>query len=112
MSKFDDAVAKYVAEAKKLNLDVSTGLISTVAKGLGPVIYNADSELVSTSDKAEMDRVRDSFLVKKLGLAAGPELDKAIKEVTDKMGSSNRSKYRVLFYALLVKKFKKESVYA
>jgi len=41
-----------------------------------------------------------------------PELDKAIQKVCEAMGSSNRTKYRALFYALLVKAFSKESVYA
>jgi hypothetical protein len=52
-------------------------------------------------------------LKKKLGLSASDEeLDAAIKEVCEKMGSSNRNKYRALFYALLAVKFGKESVYA
>lgn len=50
--------------------------------------------------------------MKKLGLADGPELDEAIAEVMTQMGKSNRNKYRALVYALLAKKFKKESVYS
>jgi hypothetical protein len=58
-----------------------------------------------------MDRVKTNFLINKLGLTDGPELDAAIKEVCEAMGTSNRNKYRTLFYASLVKKFGKESVY-
>ena len=58
-----------------------------------------------------LDRVKANFLIKKLGLADGPALDAAIKEVCEAMGSANRNKYRALFYAALVKKFGKESVY-
>lgn len=111
MSKFDDAVNKYTAEAKKLNLGLSDEFITAVAKGLGPSIYNADAELVSSSDPEELKTVKQNFLIKKLGLEDGPELDTAINEVVETLGSSNRNKYRALFYALLAKKFNKESIY-
>lgn len=111
MSKFDDLMVKYHEEAAKLNLDIDTDLLTSVAKGLGPSIYNADSSLVSSSDPEELGRVKANFLIKKLGLADGPELDAAIDEVVLTFGSSNRNKHRVLFYYLLVKKLGKESVY-
>lgn len=111
MSKFDEAMASYVKEAESLKLNLSEELLTKVAKGLGPSIYNADSEKVSSSDPEELNRVKKNFLMGKLGLADGPELDSAIQEVVDQLGSSNRNKYRAIFYALLVKKFKKESVY-
>lgn len=44
MSKLDEKVAAYVAEAKKLNLGLDESLIHAVAKGLGPSIYKADAE--------------------------------------------------------------------
>lgn len=111
MSKFDEAVDKYSAENKRLNLGLSNDLIAAVAKGLGPSIYNADAECVSASDKTEVDRIKKNYLIKKLGLEDGAHLDEAIDEVVRKFGASNRKKYRPLFYALLAKKFKKESVY-
>lgn len=111
MSKFDEAIASYEAEVKELKLNVDSALLVAVAKGLGPSIYNADSEKVSSSDPDELDRVKKNFLIKKLGLSDGPALDQAIAEVVDQLGASNRNKYRAIFYALLVKKFKKEDVY-
>ncbi|MBL0100078.1 MAG: DUF2853 family protein [Saprospiraceae bacterium] len=48
---------------------------------------------------------------KKLGLTDGPDLDKGIKAAIDAIGSSNKNKYKAIFYYLLVKHFKKESVY-
>jgi hypothetical protein len=113
MSKFQEAVETYVGEMKKLGISgISEDLISAVAKGLGPSIYNTDSSKVSCSDDSELGRVKTNFLIKKLGLKDGPDLDAAIKEVCETMGSSNRNKYRAIFYALLVKKFGKESVYS
>jgi hypothetical protein len=112
MSKFDEKMEVFKKNNADLNLGLSESLIHGVAKSLGPSIYLADAELVSSSDKEELDRVKNNFLIKKLGLADGPELDAAIADTVDKMGSSNRNKYRVLFYALLAKKFGKESMFA
>lgn len=111
MSKFDEAVEKYAAEVKRLKLDIDHDFLVSVTKSLGPSIYNADSETVASSDAEELGRVRKNFLIGKLGLADTSKLDTAISEVVEKLGSSNRNKYRALFYALLIKKFKKESLY-
>ncbi len=111
MSKLDEKVAAYVAEAKKLKLDLDENLIASVTKGLGPSIYKADAETVAASDKAEIDRLKKNFLVNKLGLKDDAKLDAAIDEAMEAIGKSNKNKYRALVYALLVKKFKKESVY-
>jgi len=112
MSKLVEAIETYVAQSNELNLGLSEELITSVAKGLGPSIYNADSSKVSASDPEELARVRTNYLINKLGLSDGPELDAAIAEVMEKMGSSNRNKYRANVYALLCKKFGKESIYA
>lgn len=111
MSKFDDVLATYVAEAKKLGLSVDESLLEKVTKGLGPSIYNADSSKVSSSDPKELDRVKQNFLIKKLGLADDASLDKHIETVIDQLGRSNTNKHRALFYYLLVKATGKESVY-
>ncbi len=92
--------------------DIDTELLEAVTKGLGPAIYNADASLVSSSDKEELDRVRESFLKEKLGVdASDEECDAAIAEVMETLGSDNRRKMRVVVYYLLTKKFGKESVY-
>ncbi|WP_292654981.1 DUF2853 family protein [Nitratifractor sp.] len=113
MSKKDEKIALYQKTAADLKLGLDSELIAKVTNGLGPSIYNKDAETVSCSDASELARVRENFLKKKLGLTESDEkLDAAIKEVCEKMGSSNRNKYRALFYALLAKKYGKESVYA
>lgn len=111
MSQLEEKISIYVAEAKKLKLDLDENLIAAVTKGLGPSIYKADAETVAASDKAELDRLKTNFLIKKLGLKDDDKLDLAIEEVITAVGKSNRNKYRALIYALLVKKFKKESIY-
>lgn len=111
MSKLEEKISTYVAEAKKLNLDLSESLIAAVTKGLGPSIYNADAETIAATDKAEVERLKKNFLIGKLALPDNDKLDTAIDEAIEAIGKSNRNKYRALVYALLVKKFKKESVY-
>lgn len=112
MSKFDEAMDLYKASMTELGIAYDEALLTLVAKGLGPSIYLKDASLVSGGDAEEKARVKNNFLIKKLGLTDGPELDAAIDEAVNTMGTSNRSKHRAIFYYLLVKKFGKESIYA
>lgn len=111
MSKFEEVLDKYQAEVKKLGLKINSDLLTAVAKGLGPSLYRKDAETVSTSSPQELETIKKNFLIKKLGLKDDPKLDTALDEASEAMGRSNRNKYRAIFYALLVQKFKKESVY-
>jgi hypothetical protein len=112
MSQKEEKIALYIANAKELGLGLSDDLINKVTSGLGPSIYNADSETVACSQSDELGTIKNNFLIKKLGVDASDDLDSAIKLACEKMGSSNRNKYRALMYALLVVHFGKESVYA
>ena len=112
MSKRDELIVKYAADLKdKCGVKPDIDLLTKVTIGLGPSIYNADSSTVSGSDDKELATVKNNFLIKKLGLKASVDLDGAIDSVIEKYGRSNRNKYRVVIYYLLVKHFKKESVY-
>jgi hypothetical protein len=112
MSQRDDKIKAMIAEAKRLGLEISDDLITKVVIGLGPSIYKKASELVSCSQSKELETIRENFLKKKLGLTnSDKELNSAIKEVCKQLGTSNRVKKRVHFYALLTMKFNKESVY-
>lgn len=105
MSKFNELLLKYTEENQKLGLGLDEQLIESVAKDLGPSIYNEDSELVSCGDKSEIERIKSSFLIEKLGLADSPELDSAIEAACLLMGTSNKTKYRALLYSILVNRF-------
>ena len=61
------------------------------------------------SDPKELETVKQNFLMKKLGLEDGGYLDDAIALVAEKMGKTNRVKYRAIFYYLLVKELGQES---
>src|SRR5690606_31753582 len=112
MGKRDDLIAKYAADLKdKCGVKADMDLLTKVTIGLGPSIYNADAETVSGTDPNELATVKKNFLIKKLGLKDSADLDKAIDSVIEKYGRSNRNKFRAVIYYLLVKHFKKESVY-
>lgn len=112
MSARDELIVKYAADLKdKCGVNPDMDLLTKVTIGCGPSIYNDDSATVAGSQQAEMDTVKHNFLIKKLGLTDGPELDAAIDAVMEKYGRSNRNKYRVVIYYLLTTHFKKESVY-
>lgn len=113
MSKRDDLIAKYADDLqKKCGVKPDMKLLTAVTVGCGPSIYNPDACTVSAGDPKELDRVKKNFLIKKLGLADTPKLDEGIQAVIEQYGRSNRSKYRAVFYYLLVKQFRKGSVYA
>lgn len=111
MSKFDECIETYEKEFKKLKVKVDSKLLKAVAKGCGPSLYRADASKVSSSDPEELARVRKNFLIKKLGLKDTPKLDDGIKAVIATLGARNKNKYRAMFYYLLVKHFRKASVY-
>ncbi len=112
MSKRDELIAKYAADLKnKCGMKPDMDLLTKVTIGCGPSIYNADAATVSGSDASELATVKKNFLIKKLGLKDGTDLDKAIDKVMDTYGRSNRNKYRAVVYYMLTKHFGKESTY-
>lgn len=112
MSAREELITKYAADLKeKCGVEPNMDLLTKVTSGCGPSIYNADAATVAGSQQAELDTVKNNFLIKKLGLADGPELDAAIDAVMEQYGRSNRNKFRAVIYYLLTVHFKKESVY-
>ena len=112
MGKRDELIAKYADDLKnKCKMTPDMVLLTKVTIGCGPTIYNADSATVAASDSAELVRVKDNFLVKKLGLKDGPDLTAAINAVIETYGKSERNKYRAVVYYMLTKHFRKEAVY-
>jgi len=112
MGKRDELITKYAKDLKdKCGMDADMDLLKKVTIGCGPSIYNADASTVAASDPEELERVKNNFLIKKLGLKDGPKLDEGIKAVIDQYGKSGRNKHRAVVYYLLTKHFKKEAAY-
>jgi len=102
MTKTEEKIESYIASMEKLGISFEKDLFTKVAKGLGPALFNKDAESVSCSDAKEILTVKKNFLIKKHGLEDSEKLDNAITAVCEKMGTSNRNKYRAIFYYILV----------
>jgi hypothetical protein len=112
MGRRDDLIAQYAEDLRsKCGMDPDMDLLSKVTIGCGPAIYDADASTVAATQPGEIETVKTNFLMKKLGLPAGPDLDDAIAKAVATYGQSERNKYRAVVYYMLVKHFGKEGVY-
>lgn len=112
MGKRDDLIAQYADDLKnKCGMVPDMDLLTKVTIACGPAIYNADASTVAASQASELETVKNNFLIKKLGLADGPELMAGINAAIETYGKSERNKYRAVFYYLLTRHFGKEAVY-
>ena len=112
MGRRDELIARYADDlANKCGMTPDMDLLTKVTIGCGPTIYNADSSTVAATDPAELETVRNNFLIRKLGLPDSPALMDAIDAVIETYGRSERNKYRAVVYYMLTKHFGKESVY-
>lgn len=102
MTKTEEKIESYIAVMDKLEISFEKDLFTKVTKGLGPALFRKDAEIVSCSDESELATVKKNFLIKKHGLEDSEKLDTAIAAVCEKMGKSNKNKYRAIFYYLLV----------
>ena len=113
MGKRDELIAKYAEDLKtKCKMTPDMGLLTKVTIGCGPAIYDNDAQTVAASDKDELERIKNNFLIRKLGLKDSPALMEGINAAVETYGKSERNKYRAVFYNMLVKHFGKEAVYA
>jgi hypothetical protein len=112
MGKRDDLIVQYAEDLRnKCGMEPDMDLLTKVTIGCGPAIYNADASTFAASQPSELETVKENFLIKKLGLADGPQLMDAINAVIETYGRSERNKYRAVVYYMLTKHFGKESAY-
>ncbi len=95
-------ITPYVENMKQFVDDIDEGAVQKIVNHLGITLENNDAALVSGSDQKELDRVRESWLQRKLGRKeSDDDLNAAIDAVVEKMGRSNPKKCRVAFYYIL-----------
>jgi len=112
MGRRDDLIATYADDLRnKCGMQPDMALLTKVTIGCGPAIYDADASTVAAGQEHELETVKNNFLIKKLGLSDGPQLDQAINSVIQTYGQSERNKYRAVVYYMLTKHFGKESIY-
>jgi Protein of unknown function (DUF2853) len=98
----------YLADVQKYDSGADEAAVNKIVKHLGIALRNKDSALVSASDQTELDRVKEKWCAKKLGVT-GPEADAAVEAVAKTM-AGDRSKSRVTFYYLVAKQLGKLAV--
>ncbi len=91
----------YLAGVQKYDADADAAIVDKIVKHLGIALRSKDASLVSCSDPSELDRVREKWCMKKLGMEAAAG-DEVIKKVCETMKDS-RQKSRVTFYYLVAK---------
>ncbi len=97
---YADDVNRYASPADE-------AAVAGIVKHLGIALRSVDANLVSCSDKTELDRVRDSWCKKKLAVADDDAtIDAAIAAVCATM-KEDRQKQRVTFYYLLAQSYGK-----
>ncbi len=95
----------YLADVRKYDAGASEDTVKKIVRHLGIALRNRDSSLVSATDKTELDRVRDKWCVKKLGVDAAAG-EAACAKVAKTM-AADRTKERVTFYYLVAKELGK-----
>ena len=91
----------YIGDVKRYAEDADLDHVKKIVNFCGIALRNRDSSLVSCSDEAERNRVRDGFCAKKLDMSTATA-SAAIGTVCQTM-KQDRNKQRVTFYYLLAK---------
>lgn len=112
MSTYEKAFETFTSEMKAMGFHYHEELYHAITKYLGPSIHSKDASLVACSDPGELKHIRESFLIEKLGLNDGPELDEAIQSVCAALGTANKHKHRATFYYLLTALFLKGDLFS
>jgi Asp/Glu/hydantoin racemase len=101
VSEYSENIAIYTSP-------VDEEAVAGIVKHLGIALrVGKDASLVACSDDVERQRVRESWLEKKLGLTdADGDLEAAIGSICAQM-SAEKNKSRVTFYYLLAEQYGK-----
>lgn len=108
VSKEEAAFEKYYTNVKKYDSKAKRKTVENIVKYCGVALRSRDSSLVACSDEAELKRVADGFVTKKLEKDSGQM--ELVKDVCQEM-KSDRFKSRVTFYYLAAKKARKMSLF-
>ena len=102
----DEEHANYLAKVQKYDAGADPEKVRKIVNKLGIALQGRDSSLVSCTDVSELERIRDGFAKKTLGLDAkhsDEQIMEKINEVCTQMAGDASNKHRVPFYYLLAK---------
>ena len=98
-----DKYISYVEDVRGYDKDVDAAIVKKIVDHCGIALQSRDGLFVACSDETERHTVRDSWLIKKLGLTGETaDLDAKVMTVCETM-QKDRMKSRVTFYYLLAK---------
>lgn len=101
----------WAADVKRYVPDADDGVIAKIVSYCGIALRSRDASLVSFTDKAETDRVRENFCKKKLAIEESDDvIDAAIARVGERMSDTN-FRNRVTVYYLLAEHFGKLALF-
>ncbi len=101
----------HLADIRKYAPKPDEAAVAGMAKAYALVMSKPDTKWVAASDPAEIERVVDNFLKKKLGRKESTDaLTAACNSVAEKM-KADRSKSRIVFYYLLAEHFGQLSMF-
>jgi hypothetical protein len=89
----------YKTDISKYSASVNEKAVAAIVKFCGIALKSRDSSLVSVTDDAELERIRNGFAAKALKLSKD-ECDKVIASVSAAM-KAEKNKSRVTFYYLM-----------
>lgn len=99
----DDKYISYVEDVRGYDKDADAAIVKKIVDHCGIALRSRDGLFVACSDETERNTVRDSWLVKKLGIKGETsELDAKVMTVCETM-QKDRMKSRVTFYYLAAK---------
>jgi Protein of unknown function (DUF2853) len=101
----------HLADIKKYVAAPDEAAVTGMSKSYALVMSKPDTKWVAASDPAEIQRVVDNFLKKKLGRKeTNDDLTASCKAVAEKMKDS-RNKSRLVFYYLLADHYKQLAMF-
>jgi len=98
------AEVDYTTDIKKYTSSVEQKAVDGIVRFLGIALKSRDASHVACSSNSELERVRESFLKRKLKLTEDDAaMDGRIQAVCEAM-KADTSKHRVTFYYLLAER--------
>lgn len=102
-TEMPESYMPYISDVRGYDANADASIIRKIVNHCGISLQSRDGKFVACSDEAERTTVRDSWLVKKLGVTGETaELDAKIMAVCETM-QKDRMKNRVTFYYLVAK---------
>lgn len=107
MSEVKERVAEYqrilMEDAGQEEVDLY--LLEKIILSIGSSFSNPDFSIISLNDELEIKNIKNTFLIRELGLEDGAFLEKRIKKLIQNLKKYSSTIQRAAFYYLLINEF-------